>query len=90
MVFMFENKRTEWGDVYYSRLIASWRNAGGYIYGSRKADALFLKWLEEECHCTPDEVKEIWFFATNGKLEYEDSAKRFIREGINRCEVTIK
>ena len=81
---MFENKRTEWGDVHYSRIIASWRNAGRSIYGSKMADALFLKWLEEECHCTKDEINEIWFFATNGKLEYEDSAKKFIKEGVNQ------
>ena len=87
---MFENKRTEWGDVHYSRIIASWRNVGGYIYGSRKADTLFLKWLKEKCHCTDTEVNDIWLFATNGKLEYEDSAKKFIKEGVNQVEVKIR
>lgn len=81
MAKTFENKRTEWGGVEYSRLIASWRNAGGMIYGYGPLDAVgFHKWLKENCHCTDSEIHDIYLMAINGKLEYQDDARRFLKD----------
>lgn len=45
---MFENKRTGWGGVEYSRLICSWLKVGGVIYGYGPLDAVgFHKWLKK-------------------------------------------
>lgn len=81
---MFENKRTEWGGVEYSRLICSWLKVGGVIYGYGPLDAVgFHKWLKENCHCTDAEVHDIYLMAINGKLEYENDARKFLADDEN-------
>lgn len=73
---MFENKLVE--GIYYSRFVASWFNAGG---GKLRRTA-FRTWLNQLVingrHLTEDEVKEIYDFATNGKLELENNAISFM------------
>lgn len=68
---MYENKKTSKG-IYYSRYIASWLNATDGFIG-----AAFKSWLKHE-GCTDTEVDEIFYLATNGKMELEDSAKKFV------------
>lgn len=81
---MFENKRTEKGNVEYSRIIFSWMRAGGIIYGYGPLDAEgFKKWLRENCHCTSKEIDDIYLMATNGKMEYEENARRFLADDEN-------
>ena len=70
---MFENK--EVNGILYSRYIASWRNCGGQItYGHKSA---WYRWLE-----SMDIPEEIIWDITNmalcGKMELEDSAKKFL------------
>lgn len=71
----FENKNYE--GIYYSRFIASWFEAGGKANSKMK---LWLKTLTINEKPIPDEViKEIYNLATNGKLELESSAKRYLK-----------
>lgn len=75
----FENKVTHNG-IYYSRYIASWIKAGGNFKRDRETllfGVQFKNWLRQT-GCTEEEVKEIYWLATNGKLELESSAKRFL------------
>ena len=73
---MFENKLVE--GIYYSRFVASWFNANG---GKLRRTA-FRTWLNQLVingrHLTEDEVREIYDFATNGKLELESNAIQFM------------
>lgn len=76
---MFENKYIARLDCHYSRIIASWYNAGGTIETSVRKSLKFFEWMKT-IGLTDDERKEIWYLATNGKLEFEDSARKFISE----------
>ena len=71
---MFTNKLYE--GIYYSRIVASWTNKRGAV------TPRFKKWLKTiTINGKPipeDVIDEIYFFGTNGKLELEESAKRFI------------
>lgn len=70
----FENKEFE--GIYYSRFIASWENVGGKPNSKMK---YWLKTLTINGKTIPNEViKEIMELATNGKLELESSAKRYL------------
>ena len=70
--------------VHISRYIASWLNCGGLIYNGN--DELFKEWLHSlkdekgAPALSDDEVNKIVFFATNGRMELESSAKYFIKE----------
>lgn len=71
----YVNKKTSEG-VHYSRYIASWVNAGGYDkYGFEEE---FILWLQG-LHLTSDEINDIRFMATNGRLELERSVSDFLR-----------
>ena len=86
---MFDNKKTIIGGVLYSRLIASWYNVGGKIYGYGPMDEVgFKRWLREDCLCSEIEVRDIYNMATNGKLEYEDSATKFIESESYKNDMT--
>lgn len=74
---MFENKYIERLDCHYSRIIASWYNAGGEIPTARWAKTSFAKWLKS-LGFTDQEAYDIWNMATCGKLELEHSAEKFI------------
>lgn len=73
---MFENKTIE--GIHYSRFVASWAKVNG------KIDYRFKNWLEElvinERHLTETEIKEIYDFGTNGKLELQTHAKLFLSQ----------
>ena len=73
---MFENQLIE--GIYISRFVASWVNKGG------KLDFTFKEWLGtlviNERKLTNDEIKDIYNFATNGKLELEISALKFLNK----------
>lgn len=69
---MFENK--QWNGVHYSRYIASWVRVGGNI----KDGGLFRKWLKSIG--VPEEVTwDIYNLASNGKLELQTSAAKFLK-----------
>ena len=71
---MFENKLIN--GIHASRYIASWRNAGGQLYYVEEVNH-FYKWLLT-LGLTEDEAKYVRHLATNGKLELENSAEKFI------------
>ena len=72
---MFKNKLIN--DVHASRYIASWLKAGGSLYYGEDIDN-FRDWLLS-LKLTEDEAQDIVYLATNGKLELEASAKKFIK-----------
>ena len=78
---MFENKKVKvrdtqtecgWYEVYISRLIASWHNAGGQHYRGA-----FEEWLKT-LGLDDDTIRYICNVANNGKLELETDARKFI------------
>jgi hypothetical protein len=73
---MFENKL--FNDVRATRYIASWLRAGGELYYVEDVDN-FRGWLLS-LGLTADEVYHISNLATCGKLELENSAKKFLSE----------
>lgn len=68
----FENKI--YNGEFYSRIIASWVNMGG---NPRKNPDGFKKWLRS-LKVPENVINDIYTLATNGKLELEISAKRFM------------
>lgn len=73
---MFENKLIN--DIHKSRYIVSWLKAGGSLYYGEDIDN-FRDWLLS-MNLTEDEAQDIVYLATNGKLELESSAKKFINK----------
>lgn len=85
----FENKIIR--GIYATQYVASWVKTGGqlgghiYIKGKLYSDIqLFRQWLEtliiNDGKLTEDEIRIIINLADDGKLELEESAKRFIKE----------
>ena len=74
----FKNKLTHNG-IHYSRYIASWTKVCRRTDGRRLLyfGSAFEEWLRSE-GLTDEEVNDIQLMATNGKLELEESAKRFV------------
>lgn len=74
---MYENKKIlipKLGEeVHVSRIIASWRNRNGVIFRG------FRDWLKE-LGLDDYDITYIWNFATNGKLELQDLADKFLTE----------
>ena len=72
---MFENRIIE--GIHISRFIASWVKEGG------KLNFTFKEWLKTLTingrKLTYDEIREIYDFGTNGKLELETLASRFLK-----------
>ena len=71
----WENGLT-WHEEYYSRYIASYRKMCDELkvpFYRR----MFRQWLEEIGLCK-EEVNDICNMADNGKLEFEEHAKRFL------------
>ena len=84
-MYNFENKIVGDGTLFYSRIIASWYNAGGVIYSGCQnritgENWRFVRWLESLGFLTEEQIREIRHMAEDGKLELEDSAKRFLKE----------
>lgn len=73
---MFENKNIN-GYIYATRFIMSWVRAGGQLglHGEGVDD--FRSWLAS-LDLSEDDIDSIVFLATNGKLELESSAKKFL------------
>lgn len=73
---MFENK--EINGILCSRYVASWRVTGC------KTNYLFRLWLEQLVingrKLTGEEVRYVYNYATNGKLELETNAKLFAKK----------
>lgn len=72
----FENKSIR--GIYISRYLASWANSGGNLArGNRFKDWLQSLVINGE-KLSEEEISEIVFLSTNGKLELEMSAKYFL------------
>lgn len=78
---MFENKKIYIGcvdqNVPYSRIIASYRNAGGYIENMDYDD--FVEWLGSLGITDGYTVADIVELAINGKIELEHNAEMFLK-----------
>lgn len=79
MFDIFENRLIR--GIHKSRYCASWMRAVGV-----KFNRGFKEWLKtlviDGEHLTEDEIQEIWLFATNGKLELQESAKAWANSHI--------
>ena len=64
--------------IFYSRFIASWVRKGGMLKTGHDI-SMFRSWLTE-IGCDDETVDKITFLASNGKLELENSAERFLKE----------
>ena len=73
---MFENG--DFNGIFYSRFIASWLRKGGMLKTGHDI-SMFRSWLTE-IGCDDETVDKITFLASNGKLELENSAERFLKE----------
>lgn len=72
-MFNFENRKTEYQGIHYTRYIASWnKKGGGFYYGEQ-----FAKWLKAN-GCTEKEIDDIRELATCGKLELEMNCKEYV------------
>lgn len=72
----FENKKTHFG-IHYTRYIISWIRIGGELRDRGPIEP-FLDWLRS-LELTEDEIDDIRFLATNGKMELEHDAYHFIK-----------
>ena len=83
---MFENKKIYLdcvrNEVHYSRIIASYRNAGGYIDEIDNDD--FVDWLNLLGIDNPYTISDIIELAANGKMELEQIADKFIKSRSSR------
>lgn len=82
----FENKVSSCG-IHYSRYIASWYRSGG-DFGNPDTDG-FKLWAMST-GVSKEEADDMWFIATNGKMELEDSAEAFLRRNKENAEEFIK
>lgn len=74
---MFENTMIN-GYIYATRFIASWIRVGGTL--NKPGDLTkFVKWLES-LGLKEEDIHRIKFLATNGKLELQENAKKFLNE----------
>lgn len=72
----FENIQIK-GYTHASRYIASWVRMGGTFNTRNRGYEKFRNWLRTE-GLTEEEVQHIYNLASNGKMELEDSAKKFM------------
>ena len=73
---MFENKAIN-GYVHATRFIASWIKVGGQLRTGKDIED-FKDWLKSIGKVSEDDIDRIVYLATNGRLELEDHAKRFL------------
>lgn len=82
----FENKFIESCYAHYSRIIASWVNAGG-TFTDPWTHSAFAEWLRSiPVDITEDQIHEMHMLATNGKMEFEILAERFLKKQANKEE----
>lgn len=74
---MFENRIIN-GHEYASRYIMSWVRVGGKLGFRGEGYDDFRKWLKS-LGLESEDIESIIFLASNGKLELEMSAKKFMR-----------
>lgn len=72
---MFTNRKIN-GYIYETRFIVSWLRVGGQLTTGEDIDN-FRNWLIS-LKLEEGEIEHILYLATNGKLELENSAKRFL------------
>ena len=72
---MFTNKQIN-GYTYATRFIASWLREGGELRYGKDVDN-FVEWLSS-LGLSEEDISDIKFLATNGKLELEYSARKFL------------
>ena len=85
-MYEFENSLIR--GIYISQYIAAWLLAGVGIDSrssrGRNKYGLFIAWLKSFTingeHLTDDEIWRIYYFAMNGKLELQESAKEFLSQ----------
>ena len=75
VIFMFENKKIN--GIHASRFIMSWVREGGRLGHHGEDHDEFKKWLRS-LGLNEDEINDIWILASNGKMELEASARKFI------------
>lgn len=73
---MFENRQIN-GYIYETRFIASWLRKGGQLRTRENYDN-FYEWLLS-LGLNQDDADHIKFLASNGKMELEDSARKFLK-----------
>ncbi len=74
---MFENIMIN-GYIYATRFIASWIKVGGTL--NKPGDLTkFVKWLES-LGLSKEDIRSIKLLATEGKLELQENAKKFLNE----------
>lgn len=74
---MFENRQIN-GYTYATRFIASWVREGGELRTGQDYDD-FKEWLRS-LGLNEDDVNHIYFLASNGKMELEYRAKKFLAD----------
>ena len=72
---MFTNKLI--GDIYATRFIMSWVRMGGKLGKQGDGVGDFRKWLTS-LDLNEEDIEHIIFIATNGKLELEVSARKYL------------
>ena len=73
---MIEFENGTFNGIYYTRFIASWVRKGGKLEKGRDV-ANFRRWLAS-LGVDDMAISSIIFLATNGKLELESSAEKFL------------
>lgn len=75
---MIEFENGTYNGIYYSRFIASWVRKGGKLETGHDI-SMFRSWLK---HLGLGDlaIDRITFLSTNGKLELEYDAERFLKE----------
>jgi hypothetical protein len=78
---MFTNKKIN-GYVHATRYIMSWVRVGGQLGLDGEGVDEFREWLKS-LHLNEDDIDHIVYLATNGKLELEHSARKFLNKNTN-------
>lgn len=78
----FENKLIN--GIHASRYVVSWVKGGGNLYINRRYNCRFIEWLKSLFingrYLTEEEIDYIYHFASNGKMELESNASKFLKE----------
>ena len=74
---MFENKKIN--DIHATRYIMSWVRVGGQLGLHGEGVDEFREWLES-MKLDEDDISDIVYLATNGKMELESNAKWFLNK----------